>query len=40
MTQQMGSASGTAPASRETEAAPGGASELTSQSITNGGHPG
>jgi serine phosphatase RsbU (regulator of sigma subunit) len=36
MTQQMGSASGTAPASRETEAAPGGASELTSQSMTNG----
>jgi hypothetical protein len=36
MTQQMGSASGTAPASRETEATPGGASELMSESMTNG----
>jgi serine phosphatase RsbU (regulator of sigma subunit) len=40
MTQQMGSASGTAPASRETERAPGGASELTSQSLTIGGASG
>ena len=41
MAQQMGSASGTAPASRETETAtevaPGGASELTSESMTDGG---
>ena len=40
MTQQMGSASGTAPASRETEVAPGGASELTSESMTAGGASG
>ena len=36
MTQQMGSASGTAPVSRANEAAPGGASEVTSESMTNG----
>jgi len=36
MTQQMGSASGTAPVSRANEAAPGGASGLTSESMTNG----
>src|SRR5260370_24513274 len=47
MTQQMGSASGTAPASRETEVTPGGASELTSEPMTaatsggaSGGTPG
>jgi Stage II sporulation protein E (SpoIIE)/GAF domain len=40
MTRQMGSASGTAPASRETEATPGGASELTSESMTAGGASG
>src|SRR5580693_8314563 len=34
MTQQMGSTSGTAPASRETEVTPGGASELTSEPMT------
>ena len=34
MTRQMGSASGTAPVSNQTEAAPGGASELTPQSVT------
>jgi serine phosphatase RsbU (regulator of sigma subunit) len=34
MTRQMGSASGTAPVSNQTEAAPGGASELTPQSAT------
>jgi hypothetical protein len=41
MTQQMGSASGTAPASRgtevTTEVTPGRASELTSGSMTDGG---
>jgi serine phosphatase RsbU (regulator of sigma subunit) len=43
MTQQMGSSSGTAPASRETEVTPGGASELTSElttTATSGGTPG
>jgi serine phosphatase RsbU (regulator of sigma subunit) len=40
MTQQMGSASGTAPASRETEVTPGGASDLTSESMTDGGASG
>jgi len=44
MTQQMGSASGTAPVARETEAmtevAPGGASELMSESMTDGGASG
>ena len=47
MTQQMGSTSGTAPASRETEVTPGGASELTSEPMTaatsggaSGGTPG
>jgi serine phosphatase RsbU (regulator of sigma subunit) len=44
MTQRMGSASGTAPASRETEAVtevtPGGASELASESMTDGGASG
>ena len=43
MTQQMGSTSGTAPASRETEVTPGGASELTSEPMTaaaSGGAPG
>jgi serine phosphatase RsbU (regulator of sigma subunit) len=40
MTRQMGSASGTAPASRETEVTPGGASELTSESMTAGGASG
>ena len=44
MTQQMGSTSGTAPAARGTEAmtevTPGGASELTSESITDGGASG
>src|SRR5580692_10227478 len=34
MTQQMGSTSGTAPASRDTEVTPGGASELTSEPMT------
>src|SRR5579864_3272069 len=34
MTQQMGSTSGTAPAARETEVTPGGASELTSEPMT------
>jgi hypothetical protein len=36
MTRQMGSASGTAPASRESEATPGGASELMSESMVDG----
>src|SRR5580704_7347346 len=43
MTQQMGSTSGTAPAARETEVTPGGASELTSEPImaaTSGGASG
>jgi serine phosphatase RsbU (regulator of sigma subunit) len=40
MTQQMGSASGTAPGSRETEATLGGASALTSESMTAGGASG
>jgi len=40
MTQQMGSASGTAPVSRETQVTPGGASELTSESMTEGEAPG
>src|SRR5580704_5681033 len=43
MTQQMGSTSGTAPASRDTEVTPGGASELTSEPImapTSGGASG
>jgi hypothetical protein len=40
MTQQVGSASGTAPATRENEVTPGGASELTSQSLTEGGASG
>jgi serine phosphatase RsbU (regulator of sigma subunit) len=40
MTQQMGSASGTAPAARETEATPGGASALTSEPMTAGGASG
>ena len=35
MTQQMGSTSGTAPASRDAEVTPGGASELTSESVTD-----
>src|SRR5579859_5454240 len=43
MTQQMGSTSGTAPAARDTEVAPGGASDLTSEPMTaaaSGGTPG
>ena len=43
MTQQMGSTSGTAPASRETEVTPGGASGLTSElttAATSGGASG
>src|SRR6202035_845983 len=43
MTQQMGSTSGTAPAARDTEVTPGGASELTSEPMmaaTSGGASG
>src|SRR5579871_5423320 len=43
MTQKMGSTSGTAPAARDTEVAPGGASDLTSEPMTaaaSGGTPG
>ena len=40
MAQQVGSTSGTAATSRETEVSPGGASELTSESRTAGGASG